>query len=230
MAIFLHELVEAVPGRTEDYLDGVAEYHGRATQRLGRKDAVVGLWSAVEATGPWPLAVNLWRWGTWQDAAANLGRQFEAGAQDPELKRWWLANTDLRSGGFDRLLESASHSPDVAELRERGVTGELFVHQIARVRPGAVDDYLGAFGEEAVPAAASVGAVLVGAYRVCMRGDEALTLFALREADDLATFQSSWYDPSTALGRWRSREDRWVRGKETLLLKPRHFLTSPWHP
>ena len=35
---------------------------------------------------------------------------------------------------------------------------------------------------------------------------------------------------NAVLGRWKRQEDRWVRGKSTLILKPRHFLGSPWHP
>jgi hypothetical protein len=230
MAVYLHELVSSVPGRTEDYLDGIAEYHGRSSQRLGRKDGVLGLWSALEATGTWPLAVNMWRWGGWDDVAANLSRQFEPAAQDAELKRWWLANLDLRTGGFDRLVESTEYSPDVAELRARGVGGELFLHQIVEVEAGAVDEYLAALGEAGVAAAAEAGGVLVGAYRVRLRDNEALSLFAFREAADFARFQESWYDAASTLGRWRVREDRWVRAKSTLILAPRHFLGSPWHP
>ena len=226
--VFLHELVRSLPGKTEDYLDSIAKHQGESSQRLGRRDAVVGLWSALEATGTWPLAVNLWRYRAWDDVAATLARQFEPKAQDADLKRWWLGNLDLRTGGCDRLIESTSYSPDVAALREAGVTGSLFLHQIADV--GDVEEYLAAFGDEGVPGAEAAGGQLVGAYRVRMRDHEAVTLVAFREPPDFARFQQAWYDPSTKLGRWRMREDAWVRGKSTLILKPRHFLGSPWHP
>ena len=230
MPVYLHELVQAVRGRTEDYLDGIGEHQGRTSQRIGRKDGVVGLWSALEATGTWPLAVNLWQLGSWDDVAANLKRQFEPAAQDPELKRWWLANLDLRTGGFDRLIESTSYSPDVAALRARGVGGELFLQQIVEVGGGEVEDYLAALGDDGVAAVEAAGGALVGAYRVRLRDHEALTLYAFREAADFARFQTSWYDHSSPLGRWRAREDRWVRGKAALLLRAKHFLGSPWHP
>lgn len=230
MALYLHELVQSVPGRTEDYLDSIAKHHGASSARFGRKDAVLGLWSVIEASGTWPLAVNLWQWGDWETAAANLQRQFEPEAQDPELKRWWLANLDLRTGGFDRVIESTSYSPDVEALRRRGLTAKLFLHQIVGVVAGRVEELLTALGEEGVPAAEAAGAELVGAYRVRLRNDEALTLFAFREPSDLARFQTAWYDCQTALGRWRAHEDRWVRGKSTLILKARHLLGSPWHP
>ena len=230
MAIYLHELVHAVAGRGEDYLDSMAKHHARSAQRLGRKDRLLGLWTAIEAAGSWPLAVNLWQWGTWEEAAANLARQFEPQAQDPELKRWWLGNLDLRTGGSDRILESAPYSPDVGTLLERGAGGCLFLHQIIEVEPGTADGFLAAFGDEGVPGAEAAGGQLVGAYRVRMRDHEAVTLLAFREPRDFARFQEAWYDPSTMLGRWKRQEDRWVRGKSTLILKPRHFLGSPWHP
>ncbi len=230
MPIYLHELVRSVPGRTEDYLDSMANHHGESSARLGRKDAVLGLWSALEATGTWPLAVNLWQYGGWDDVAANLGRQFEPKAQDPNLKGWWLGNLELRTGGFDRLIESTSYSPDVAELRRRGVRGALFLHQIVRLDAGAVPEFLSAFGDDGVRAAEEAGGALVGAYRVRMRDHEALTLLAFATAGDFASFQAQWYDPASRLGRWRTREDRWVRGKSALILAARHFLGSPWHP
>ena len=230
MTVYLHELVQTVAGRTEDYLDGIGEHQGRASQRIGRKDGVVGLWSALEATGTWPLGVNLWQIGTWDDVAANLARQFEPSTQDPELKRWWLANVDLRTGGFDRLIESTSYSPDVTTLRARGVGGTLFLQQIVEVGRGEVENYLAAFGDEGVAAIEGAGGALVGAYRVRLRDSEALTLVAFRDAADFARFQTGWYDAASPLGRWRAREDRWVRAKSALLLKSKHFLGSPWHP
>ncbi|MGH7821834.1 MAG: hypothetical protein ACREQ9_18885 [Candidatus Binatia bacterium] len=230
MPVYLHELVETVPGRTEEYLDSMARHQGTSAARRGQKDTMLGLWSACEATGTWPLAVNLWQYGRWDDVAANLARQFEPAGQDADLKRWWLGNLDLRSGGFDRLVESTSYSPDVAALRDGGVGGVLFLHQIAEIVPGKVEHYLAAFGEDAVGSVEEAGARFVGAYRVCLRDHEAITILAFAEAADFARFQAAWHGTaSTRLGRWRRREDEWVRGKETLVLRPRYFLRSPWH-
>jgi len=230
MPVYLHELVDTVPCRSEDYLDSMAKQHGTAAARRGQKDSMLGLWTATEATGVWPLAVNLWQYGDWDFVAANLSRQFEPAHHDSELKAWWLGNLHLRTGGFDRLIESTSYSPDVAELKRRGIGGRLFLHQIVRLAAGKVEDFLAAFGDAGVAAAEEQGARLVGAYRVRMRDDEAIIILAFPEVADFARFQEEWYDSSTRLGRWRTREDEWVRGKEALILKPRYFLTSPWHP
>jgi hypothetical protein len=229
----LHELVNVVPTRAEDYLDSMAEHHGSQRMARGEKgDSMLGLWTVLEATGTWPLAVNLWQNVTWQRQAEMLRIQFEPRAQNPELKKWWLGNLDLRTGGFDRIVDSTPYSLDVAGHRARGTGGRLFLHQIVRVAPGRVADYLDAFGAEGVAAVESAGAQLVGAYRVCMYDHEAIVILAFREAADLARYQREWHAAprAGALRRWRAREDGWVRGKETLLLKPRWFLTSPWHP
>jgi hypothetical protein len=57
-------------------------------------------------------------------------------------------------------------------------------------------------------------------------------ILAFRTRRDLARFLGAWHGAGTGstLRRWRAREDAWVRGKDTLLLKPRWFLSSPWHP
>jgi hypothetical protein len=230
---YLHELVNVVPTRAEDYLDSMAQHHGVQRQARGEaKNSMLGLWTVLEASGTWPLAVNLWQNETWERQAQALQSQFEPRAMNPELKKWWLANLDLRTGGFDRVVESTAYSHDVAGLRARGVEGVLFLHQIVRVGAGRVAEYLDAFGSEGVPAAEAEGAQLVGAYRVCMYDHEAIVILAFRAASDLARFQRAWHGgtPGDALRRWRSREDTWVRGKDTLLLRPRWFLTSPWHP
>jgi hypothetical protein len=232
MGIYLHELVNVVPTRAEDYLDSMAEHHGTGRQARGEAgDSMLGLFTVLEASGTWPLAVNLWQNGTWLRQAQMLQSQFEPRAQNPELKKWWLANLDLRTGGFDRVVESTAYSLDVAGLRAKGVAGELFLHQIVRVGAGRVADYLDALGTEGLPAIESAGAQLVGAYRVCMYDHEAIVILAFRTARDLARFQNAWHggDPGGGLRRWRAREDAFVHGKETLLMKARWFLTSPWH-
>lgn len=231
MSIYLHEIVNVVPTRAADYLDGIGQHHGVQRAARGEKATMLGLWMVLEASGTWPLAVNLWENRTWEKQAEMMASQFEPKAQNPELKRWWLDNLHLRRGGFDRLIESTDYSPDVEGLRAQGVSGRLFLHQIVHLAGGRVEDYLGAFGREGVPALNESGAQLVGAYRVRLRDDEAITILAFREARDLARCLASWHDGDAAspLHRWRLREDEWVRGKETMLMKARHFLTSPWH-
>jgi hypothetical protein len=231
--LYLHELVNTVPARSEDYLDSMAEYHGRHRTISGRKDTMLGLWTVLEATGSWPLGVNLWQHATWDEEGEDLTRQFEPRSQDPELKQWWLTNLHLRTGGLDRLIEPSAYTLDVAGLRQKGVGGKLFLHQIVKLTPGRVEEYLAAFGEAGVPALEAEGAQLVGAYRVCLCNHEAIVILAFREPADLARLLRGWHEdgqPGSMIRQWREREERLVKSKESLLMRPRYFLSSPWHP
>ena len=219
MAIFLHELVRTVGARTDAYLDSVAEHQGRSATSAGRRDTLVGVFRVLEVSGDAPQGVNLWRWGGWEDTAAILGRQFEPRTQDPALKSWWLGNLELRRGGFDRLLESTDASPDVPELRARAMHAEVFLHEIVELERGARDGYLAAVAGEGVAALSAVGASLVGAYRAILRDDEAVTLAAFPSAAALAAYAS----------RLPARAAKGVKRREALVLRARHFLSSPWH-
>ena len=230
VAIVLHELVDVVPGRAADYAESVARHQGLSASRRGAKDTLLGLFTSIEGAGPAPVGVNFWQVGGWDDLEAQLARQFEPSAQDPDLKSWWLSNLALRTGGFDRLLEPADGVPDVATHRRHGLAGALFLHQIVRTVPGTIGDYLAAFLADGAPAVSASGGRLVGAWRTCLRSDEAVTLVAFAAPADFARYQRDWYEETSPLGRWRQREDDWVRGKETLVLVPRHLLGSPWHP
>ena len=230
MAVYLHEIVDVVPTRAADYLDGIGRHQGEQRRARGEKNTMLGLWMGLAATGPFPVAINLWENRTWQRQAEAMESQFEPRRQNAELKNWWLSNLDLRRGGFDRLIESTEWTADVATLRARGSTARLFVHQIVRTGGDRVDEYLAALGREGVPALEGAGASLVCGYRVCLRDDEALVLVGLHDGAALGRLLAAWHtEDDSRLARWRQREDSWVRHKDTLLLRPRHFLSSPWH-
>ena len=215
-ALYLHELVRTVGAKTDAYLDSVAEHQGRSAASAGRPNMLVGVFRALEVTGEAPQGVNLWHWGEWADAAAILGRQFEPRAQDPALKAWWLGNVALRKGGFDRLLQATSASPAPAALRAEASRPELFLHELVTVERGERENYLTAFAEER--RFGSAGAVLVGAYRSVFRDDEAVTLVGFPSADVLAAYVDAELSRSTP-----------VRSRSALVLRARHFLSSPWH-
>ena len=228
--LYLHEIVDVVPTRAADYLDGIGRHQGEQRRARGETNSMLGLWMGLEACGSFPVAINLWENRSWQRQAEAMESQFEPKRQSATLKSWWLANLDLRRGGFDRLVESTIYTADVAGLRAKEVAAGLVVHQLVKTKGGAIGDYLDALGEEGIPALRMAGANLVGAYRVCLRDDEALVLLGLSDATGIGSFLAAWHgEEDSPLKRWREREDTWVHGKETLLLRPRHFLTSPWH-
>jgi hypothetical protein len=111
--------------------------------------------------------------------------------------------------------------PSIADLRQRGVRGTMFVHELSQVRPGAALDYLRAMEREWVPVAREHGLEPVGLYEVLMSDTEVVTLWAsdidsivgLGRAYDAARGLDSGAraDPRVLAWRERAREfcTRW---------------------
>ncbi|MBM4268337.1 MAG: hypothetical protein FJ144_17295 [Deltaproteobacteria bacterium] len=196
--IYLHEIIRVVPGREEDYMASVLSLSfipDRKRERVGHLGQL-GLFRAAEHSGRWPAVVNVWEHTDWGTLTHALARQFQDTARDAKMEDWWRANTDLRSGGHDRVLLPTAYTRDRASLERDGVRGRLFVHEIVKLNLGAVPQYLERLGD-VLPSARALGWELVGAYRVAWRPREALILWALDE----------W----AALGRLSGASDAKVR-------------------
>jgi hypothetical protein len=57
------------------------------------------------------------------------------------------------------------------------VRGEIAVHEITQVRPGAGPDYLAALVEQWAPVAEGLGVALIGAFDVVMSDSEVVTVW-----------------------------------------------------
>jgi hypothetical protein len=112
-----------------------------------------------------------------------------------------------RSGGFDRLLQAVTLKPS---------HGELFVHEISRVKPGAGPDYLAALQEEWAPVAADHGHSLVGAFEVLFTDVEVVSVWAT-SLDDHIAFESGSDDRVPA---WRARAREFVTEWREELMVP----------
>jgi hypothetical protein len=165
-----------------------------------------GTWQVVGMTGRWPQVVNLWEidgWEGWRRSlvAANVKR-----AENKALGEWWKDAHQHRSGGFDRLLQATSLAP---------TPGELFVHEISEVKPGAGPEYLAALEAEWVPVAGEHGHTLVGAFEVLFTDIEVVTVWATT-LDDHIAFESGTDERVAA---WRSGARQFVtRWREELMV------------
>ncbi len=125
----------------------------------------------------------------------------------------------MRRGGYDRWLVPTDYSPDVSTLREAGVRGRVFWHEILWMPMGAVDAYLEAIGERFLPAAKRFGAQLIGAYRVALRPRQVLMMLAFQEWDDLAgLLEARECDPE--LRDWFAEREARLQDVEELILQP----------
>jgi hypothetical protein len=212
--LFLHEIVDIVGEGARPYMDLMVRTDVDAIADRGMR--LFGTFQVVGMTGRWPQVVNLWRidgWEGWRRSlvAANIKRE-----QNTSLQKWWDDAYKHRSGGFDRLLEARAVSPS---------PGELFVHELSVVKPGAGPDYLAALEDEWAPVAREHGHSLVGSFEVLFNDTEVVTLWAT-SLDDHIAFESGT-DERVAV--WRARARAYVtRWREELMVPgPGSPLASP---
>lgn len=213
-ALYLHETVDIVGQGAVPYMEkSVVGFDPAAVADRGL--ALYGTWTVQGSTGRWPQVVNVWElvdgWEGWRRLCSrtNLRRQ-----ANPELSAWWSEAESWRSGGFDRLLGAAPGTLSLEQVRSHEVRGELYLHEISRVRPGAALDYLAAVREVWAPVMADHGHRLVGAWEVLFGESETCTLWAtsldahveLARATDAARgFDSAGVRADARIPAWREQ-------------------------
>ena len=167
--LHLHEVIDIVGEGARPYMEHTITFD---TERAADRGLhLFGTWQVVGMTGRWPQVVNIWEfddgWEGWKRVltAANVKR-----ADNPALAQWWQEQYARRTGGFDRMLQSVGDPT----LR----TGEIFVHELSEVQPGAGRDYLTAVRTEWAPVAAEHDLHLVAAYEVLFTDVEVVTVWA----------------------------------------------------
>jgi hypothetical protein len=175
--LYLHEVVDIVGQGAVPYMAHTVAFDAAAAADGAL--ALFGTWYVMGSTGRWPQVVNIWELrGGWQGWRALCERTNLRREQNAELDEWWEEAYRHRSGGFDRLLVAADGCPSLDDLRARGVTGTVFVHELSSVRPGEADAYLAAVRDEWAPARARDGHELVGLYRAAFDDTEVCTVWA----------------------------------------------------
>jgi hypothetical protein len=191
----------------------------------GRAIETVQLWTwrSAEASGIWPKVILLWEIPTFEQLGRNFAVQF-TDQRDTMMEDWWNRNLDLRRGGFDRILMSVPFSPDHAELTRERVEGRVFLHEIVRLPLDEVDAYLERLERGFRPAAAKHGWQLMGAYRVALRPNEVLTIWAMRDWSELSAVLAA---EDGALAEWSAYRAKVVRHSDELVMLPSRI--NPLH-
>jgi hypothetical protein len=215
--LYLHETIDIVGEGAVPYME--QSVVGFDADRIADRGLTLyGTWYVQGSTGRWPQVINVWElvdgWHGWKRLCARTNLRREA---NPELAEWWKQAASWRSGGFDRLLGSAPGSLSLADVVAEGLSSELFVHELARVRPGAALEYLAAVDEEWAPVMADHGHRLVGAWEVLFGESETCLLWAtdldahveLAQATDASRgFPSEGGTPDERIPAWRERVRR----------------------
>jgi len=103
----------------------------------------------------------LWEVDDW----ATLDRIQEFHDKDPWMKVWKREAVDYRTDWVGKVLEPAPFSPTLAQIKKGDYKATIYLHTLARVVPGKVDEYIEAIGKELMPMAKSWGMKLVGCYQ-----------------------------------------------------------------
>jgi hypothetical protein len=215
--LYLHEIIDIVGTGQEPYLKTVAE-RARHSEREGIS-RLVGTWKVIGSTNRWPRVVNMWEMDDWDDWADALERQFLPAKKDAGLAPWWAKATEWRSGGFDRILEPTPYSPTCDALRKQNLRAWVCVHTIAQLMPGKREAYLTAVGDTLLPILEARGLVLMGAYAVPMRTDEALLVWAAPDFRHLCRLYAE-RERDGALNEWRDNFGALRQSAETMWIVP----------
>jgi hypothetical protein len=215
--LYLHEIIDIVGTGQEPYLKTVAE-RARHSEREGIS-RLFGTWKVIGSTNRWPRVVNMWEMDDWDDWADALERQFLPAKTDAGLAPWWAKATEWRSGGFDRILEPTAYSPTCDALRRQNLRAWVCVHTVAQLAPGKRDAYLTAIGDTLLPMLEARGLVLMGAYAVPMRTDEAVLLWAAPDFRHLCKLYAE-RERDAALAEWRANFSSLRQSAETMWIVP----------
>jgi hypothetical protein len=185
--IYIHEFIDIRGHNRANYMHHMTANWSPSAQEE-RHQLCYGVWAVLGSTAAWPQTVNMWEEDGWDGLASSFALEAVGrGAQDPKLEKWWATASDFRRGGFDRIVVPAPWTRTIEELCAEGVRGQVYAHELVKVRPGAAADLLEHARDAAVPALTRHGWELTGAFTTAMvNDDEAILLWAIPTWEDWA--------------------------------------------
>jgi hypothetical protein len=110
------------------------------------------------------------------------------------------------------VLEPAPFSPTLAQIKDGDYKSTIYLHTLAQVLPGKVDEYINAIGTEFVPMAQKWGMKLVGCYQAVAgtaSGGEVINIWTAGNIhnDWVKIREASLNDP--AYKRWEVTAAQW---------------------
>ncbi len=203
--VYIHEFIEIIGHNRANYMHHMTANWSPIAQQA-RHQLCYGVWGTVGTTRKWPEVVNLWE----EDGFAGLAESFRhefnhPTLQDPALAEWWARAANFRRGGLDRVLVPAPWTRTIEELCADGVRGEVYAHEVIKVRPGTAWDFLEVVRSEALPVLERFAWELAGAWATAMCGDrEVLLLWSIPNWEAWAAYEDAQRSDPAVL-EWSSR-------------------------
>lgn len=202
--VYIHEFIDIIGHNRARYMHHMTA-NWCPTAREERNMLCFGVWGTVGSTGRWPEVVNMWELDGWDGLVANFSHELSSPSlQDPALAEWWSRATELRRGGFDRILVPEPWTPTIEEHTAAGTRGAVYAHELVTVPVGTVRAFLDAVAESGTSAMEGLDVRCIGAFRVAMTNDsEAIVLWALPTWETWARYEQAW--DGAGLAAWRAR-------------------------
>jgi hypothetical protein len=208
--LYLHETIDIIGANRAAYNHHMTANFGRIA-REERGLLCVGVFSTVGSTERWPQTMNLWEFtGSWDGVAANFRHEFSRPQhQDASLEPWWAEAASYRSGGYDRLLIAAAHSPTLADLLANPQPAECHYHELVSLHPGAAPGYLALVADQRQTLATEFGWSTLGAWRTALVNDsEAILVWSVPTWEHWARWEEAQTPGAanhTGVAAWRER-------------------------
>ncbi len=217
--VYIHEFIDIIGHQRANYMHHMTA-NWSPTAREQRGQLCYGVWAVLGSTGPWPQTVNMWEEQGWDGLARSFATEAVGrGAQDPALEKWWAAAAGFRRGGTDRIMVPAPWTEPIESLCRAGVGGEVFAHELVRVRPGAATELLEQARHLGAAALAPYRWALVGAFTTAMgHDDEALLLWSIPTWADWGAAEAAMDTDGDLVGWRRSRRDLATAWQRILLV------------
>ncbi|MEE8470179.1 MAG: hypothetical protein V3S51_02495 [Dehalococcoidia bacterium] len=150
----------------------------------------------------------LWEVDDW----ATLDRIQEFHDNDPLAKVWEREAVDYRTDWVGKVLEPASFSPTLSQIKEGNYESTIYLHTQASVVPGKVDEYIDAIETELMPMAQRWGMKLVGCYRAVAgtaSGNEVINIWTAGNihSEWVAIREAARKDPASK--EWEAKAGQW---------------------
>jgi hypothetical protein len=203
--LYIHEFIDVIGHNRANYMHHMTANWSPIAQRQ-RQQLCYGVWGTVGSTGRWPEVVNVWEEDGFPGLASSFRHEFgHPTLQDPALADWWARAASFRRGGIDRLLEPAPWTLTIEELCAEGVRGEVYAHELVRVKPGTAWDLLDMVRHDGLPVLEHFGWILAGAWVTAMAADrEALLLWAIPSWDAWGEYEQARRNDG-AVRKWDAR-------------------------
>jgi hypothetical protein len=163
MAIYLHETVDCISGKMDEYFQGL--YDEAVPFLVDWKMHLVGMYQVNYSSGVWPQAVALWEIADWETYAW----QMKTAPLNKGNNRYMNLAVKWRTGGFDRLLLPLPWAPRPPTPPVFKSTEAVFFHHTYAVRPGEARRFLASVRENILPKLAAAELTLEGFWRTAFR-------------------------------------------------------------